>query len=169
MKEQFDKKLAEKIEASFSNHEEPFDPKQWEKFSDAYFKPKKKAWLIYWPFITAGVAASLLFFFFYFPKQEEIGQKVKSITDAVVKEKLPSFRKEKQNVDPENNIATRAKVEENKEQSEAPTSTTSKLIGQKNKNVDRNQIPVVTKQEESLIPSMIEDISSTWDEFQAAI
>lgn len=85
MKEQFDKKLAEKIEASFSNHEEPFDPKQWEKFSDAYFKPKKKAWMIYWPFVTAGVAASLLFFFLYFPKQEEIGQKVKSITDAVVK------------------------------------------------------------------------------------
>ncbi|EPR68954.1 hypothetical protein [Cyclobacterium qasimii] len=47
MKEQFDKKLAEKIKASFSKHEEPFDPKEWEKFSDAYFKPKRKPGLFF--------------------------------------------------------------------------------------------------------------------------
>lgn len=68
MKEQFDKKLVEKIKDSFSHHEEPFDPKQWEKLSAAYFKSKKPLWQVYWPFITTGIAASLLLFFtFYTP------------------------------------------------------------------------------------------------------
>lgn len=169
MKEQFDKKLAEKIEASFSNHEEPFDPKQWEKFSDAYFKPKKKAWMIYWPFVTAGVAASLLFFFLYFPKQEEIGQKVKSITDAVVKEKLPSFGKEEQNTVSGNNIGSSAEVDTEEGHNDSYRSKTSGLKAEQNINIDRDQVPIVPNQEESIIPSIIEDFTYTWDEFQAAI
>ncbi|MDO6437677.1 outer membrane beta-barrel protein [Cyclobacterium sp. 1_MG-2023] len=169
MKEQFDKKLAEKIEASFSNHEEPFDPKQWEKFSDAYFKPKKKAWMIYWPFVTAGVAASLLFFFLYFPKQEEIGQKVKSITDAVVKEKLPSFGKEEQNTVSGNNIGSSAEVDTEEGHNGSYRSKTSGLKAEQNINIDRDQVPIVPNQEESIIPSIIEDFTYTWDEFQAAI
>lgn len=66
MKEQFDKKLVEKIKDSFSHHEEPFDPKQWEKLSAAYFKSKKPLWQVYWPFITTGIAASLLLFFMFY-------------------------------------------------------------------------------------------------------
>lgn len=67
MKEQFDKKLVEKIKSSFSHHEEPFDPKQWEKLSSAYFKPKKPLWQEYWPFISMGIAASLLLLLIYNP------------------------------------------------------------------------------------------------------
>lgn len=83
MKEQFDKKLVEKIKASFSTYEEPFDPAEWEKFSNAYFKPKKKGWIVFWPFLGAGIAASLLFFFIYFPDHEKIDQKVRSLTDTI--------------------------------------------------------------------------------------
>lgn len=68
MKEQFDKKLVEKIKASFSHHEEPFDPRQWEKLSAAYFKPKRPLWQIYWPYIiSTGIAASVLLVLFYNP------------------------------------------------------------------------------------------------------
>lgn len=169
MKEQFDKKLAEKIEASFSNHEEPYDPKQWDKFSDAYFKPKKPAWMIYWPFVTAGVAASLLFFFLYFPKQKEIGQKVKSITDAVVNEKLPSFRKEEQNIELGNNIASSAQDNTEQEHIDPYKSKTSNLKTEQNIDINRGQVPIVPNQEESLIPFILEDFSLTWDEFQSAI
>ena len=42
MKEQFDKKLIEKIKISFEDHEEPFNPQEWEKLSHAYFHPAKK-------------------------------------------------------------------------------------------------------------------------------
>lgn len=83
MKEQFDKKLVEKIKASFSTYEEPFDPLEWEKFSNAYFKPKKKGWMVFWPFLGAGIAASLLFFFIYFPEQEKFDEKVRALTDTI--------------------------------------------------------------------------------------
>jgi len=66
MKEQFDKKLAEKIKASFEHHEEPFDPKEWEKLSSAYFKPKKglsKApWLVWAASLIAVLGLGLLFY-----------------------------------------------------------------------------------------------------------
>jgi hypothetical protein len=66
MKEQFDKKLAEKIKASFEHHEETFDPKEWEKLSTAYFKPKKglaKApWLVWAASMVAVLGLGLLFF-----------------------------------------------------------------------------------------------------------
>lgn len=169
MKEQFDKKLAEKIEASFSNHEEPFDPKEWEKFSDAYFKPKKRAWVIYWPFVTAGVAASLLFFFLYFPKQEEIGQKVKSITDAVVKEKLPSFGKEKQSIESGDNIASSDKVDTDEGPNDSYRARKPGIKAEQIIDIDRDQVPIIPLQEESLIPSIIEDFSFAWGEFQSAI
>ncbi|HSI75803.1 MAG TPA: outer membrane beta-barrel protein [Lunatimonas sp.] len=67
MKEQFDKKLVEKIKDSFSHHEEPFDPRQWEKLSAAYFKPTSSVWQLYWPYFTVGIAASLLLVLFYNP------------------------------------------------------------------------------------------------------
>lgn len=67
MKEQFDKKLVGKIIDSFSKHDEPFDPKQWEKLSAAYFKPRKPIWKAYWPLITTGIAASLLLILFFSP------------------------------------------------------------------------------------------------------
>lgn len=60
MKEQFDKKLAEKIKDSFANHQEPFDPKQWEKFSASYFNPKSPSKKFAWIWWASGIAASLL-------------------------------------------------------------------------------------------------------------
>jgi hypothetical protein len=67
MKEQFDKKLAEKIKASFENHEEAADPREWEKFSDAFFSEKKAKKAVIWPFILAGAAACLVLGFVIFP------------------------------------------------------------------------------------------------------
>lgn len=60
MKEQFDKKLAEKIKDSFANHQEPFDPKQWEKFSATYFSSKAPSKKFAWIWWASGIAASLL-------------------------------------------------------------------------------------------------------------
>jgi hypothetical protein len=71
MKEQFDKKLVEKIKDSFSKHEEPFDPIQWEKLSKAYFNSKNTFWQVYWPLITTGIAASLLLIFLFGPFSTE--------------------------------------------------------------------------------------------------
>lgn len=75
MKEQFDKRLVEKIRDSFQDHEEAFDPREWEKFSHAYFnKPKKNKRIAYWPFWVSGIAASLLLLFFFLPFEKQIDE-----------------------------------------------------------------------------------------------
>lgn len=86
MKEQFDKRLVEKIKASFEHHKEPFDPKEWDKLSKAYFKPKRKRWVTLWPFITAGIAASLLMILIYYPGQQNIENQLRSLSDSVSQE-----------------------------------------------------------------------------------
>ncbi|MEX2513560.1 MAG: outer membrane beta-barrel protein [Cyclobacteriaceae bacterium] len=83
MKVQFDKRLVDKIKDSFKTHEESFDPVQWEKLSKAYFKPKRKGWVVYWPFISAGVAASLILVLFYFPFEQTLERKVKTLADSI--------------------------------------------------------------------------------------
>jgi len=67
MKEQFDKRLVEKIKGSFENYDEPFDPKEWEKFSDVYFDNKKPKSLWLWTTLITGVAASLIIGFLIWP------------------------------------------------------------------------------------------------------
>jgi hypothetical protein len=66
MKEQFDKKLVEKIRDSFEHHEEVYDPKEWEKLSSAYFRPKKglakSPWMLWAASLVALLALSFLFF-----------------------------------------------------------------------------------------------------------
>tara|TARA_R110002124_G_scaffold82664_7_gene216835 strand:+ start:717 stop:2048 length:1332 start_codon:yes stop_codon:yes gene_type:complete len=170
MKEQFDKKLAEKIKASFNNHEEPFDPKEWEKFSDAYFKPKKKAWLIYWPFMTAGIAASLLFFFFYFPKQQEIDQKVKSITDAVIMDEAPFFDKSEKDEAEVLQIPTISSRNGSSYGKVAPLTGSTALsnIGEDSV-VDRAPIQNIPETGKASNSVFIETFTETWDEFQAGI
>ncbi len=75
MKEQFDKRLVEKIRDSFQDHEEAFDPREWEKFSHAYFnKPNKRKRIAYWPFWFSGIAASLLLLFFFLPFEKQIDE-----------------------------------------------------------------------------------------------
>jgi len=70
MKEQFDKRLVEKIKGSFENYDEPFDPKEWEKFSHAYFKKDKTKPLWAWVTLITGVAASLIIGFLVWPVME---------------------------------------------------------------------------------------------------
>ncbi|EON77764.1 hypothetical protein ADIS_1683 [Lunatimonas lonarensis] len=74
MKEQFDKKLTEKIRDTFDRFEEPYDPAQWKKLSEAYFqvpaKPKRFAFI--WPLVTAGIAASLLLGVVFWPRELDI-------------------------------------------------------------------------------------------------
>lgn len=59
MKEPFDKELTEKIRDTFESHNEPFDPKEWGKFSDAYFGKPRKPFPAWWIF-AGGIAASLI-------------------------------------------------------------------------------------------------------------
>ncbi|MBD8488310.1 hypothetical protein IFO69_06085 [Echinicola sp. CAU 1574] len=84
MKEQFDKRLVEKIKDSFQDHEEVFDPVQWDKFSKAYFnKPVKRRKMVFWPFVASGIAASLLLVFLFYPYEKEIEQGVSTLKDTI--------------------------------------------------------------------------------------
>ena len=83
MKEQFDKKLIEKIKISFEDHEEPFNPQEWEKLSHAYFHPAKKKKFVFWPFLISGIAASLLLVFVFWPFGDELQQNVKTLADSI--------------------------------------------------------------------------------------
>ncbi|MCH7408790.1 PorT family protein [Belliella sp. DSM 111904] len=66
MKEQFDKKLVDKIKDSFENHQEKFDPQEWDKFSNAYFGGgQKKSPMMWWPWVS-GIAAAIVLGFFLF-------------------------------------------------------------------------------------------------------
>ncbi|HLT08398.1 MAG TPA: hypothetical protein VK014_12785 [Cyclobacteriaceae bacterium] len=83
MKEQFDKKLIEKIKISFEDHEEPFNPQEWEKLSHAYFHPARKKKFAFWPFLISGIAASLLLVFVFWPFEDELQQNVQTIADSI--------------------------------------------------------------------------------------
>lgn len=83
MKEQFDRKLVEKIRDSFLNHEEPFNPQEWEKLSHAYFHPRKKKKFAYWPFLISGIAASLLLVLVFWPIGDDLQKNVQTITDSI--------------------------------------------------------------------------------------
>lgn len=72
MKEQFDKRLVEKIKDSFNNHEESFDPKAWENFSEAYFKPKKATAKFTWVLWAASIALVLGLAILFLPKDNNI-------------------------------------------------------------------------------------------------
>ncbi|WP_194976075.1 outer membrane beta-barrel protein [Aquiflexum lacus] len=60
MKEQFDKRLVDKIKVSFQQLEEPLDPKEFEKFEKLYFGRKNKAFKRIGAFWWMGIAASLV-------------------------------------------------------------------------------------------------------------
>ncbi|MEX2593548.1 MAG: hypothetical protein WD426_12310 [Anditalea sp.] len=83
MKEQFDKKLVEKIKDSFQNHEEPFNSQEWEKLSHSYFQPAKKKKFAYWPFLASGVAASLLLLLVFWPVGIDLKKNVKTFTESI--------------------------------------------------------------------------------------
>ncbi len=172
MKEQFDKKLVEKIKASFSTYEEPFDPAEWEKFSNAYFRPKKKGWMVFWPFLGAGIAASLLFFFIYFPEQEKIDEKVRALTDTISIEN-PAFS-EKGNLatqDPEISGQLEDLPENDLNSGNLEGSITLKDREPRNyeKGADRKpleQIPEVKADERNFWSTAL---AETWDGFQEAV
>ncbi|MBD3629222.1 outer membrane beta-barrel protein [Cyclobacterium sp.] len=171
MKEQFDKKLAEKIRDSFSKHEEPFDPQAWEKFSRAYFKPKKKAWLVYWPFLTAGVAASLLFFFIYFPEQERIDQQVKSFSDSITIGDAPFQSKVEEDTA---NESDQAELEAMAEAVEKPALGSTEEISGIDTDVETPKSPVSNRKSEvlpevSAMPSLIKPFAESWEDFQAVM
>lgn len=74
MKEQFDKRLVEKIKDSFENHEESFDPKAWESFSSAYFKPKKATSKFAWVLWAASIVAVLGLIMLFFPRERILSE-----------------------------------------------------------------------------------------------
>ena len=60
MKEQFDKRLVDKIKDSFQHHEEPFDLQEFEKFKKLYFGRKSNVFKRIGAFWWLGIAASLV-------------------------------------------------------------------------------------------------------------
>lgn len=83
MKEQFDKRLVEKIRDSFAEYEEPFDPQEWDKFSQVYFnKPTKKRWAV-WPYLASGIAAAVILALVFFPYEKEIEQGVSTFKGTI--------------------------------------------------------------------------------------
>ncbi|MCR9017096.1 hypothetical protein [Aquiflexum gelatinilyticum] len=59
MREQFDKKLVNKIKSSLSEKEEIFDASEWDKFSKIYFKKEAKP-MLFWIKWASGIAATIL-------------------------------------------------------------------------------------------------------------
>lgn len=59
MREQFDKKLVDKIKSSFKELEEEYDASEWEKFSKMYFRKKPKPMVI-WIKWFSGIAAAII-------------------------------------------------------------------------------------------------------------
>ena len=59
MREQFDKKLINKIKSSFNELEGEFDASEWDKFSKIYFKKEEKPKMI-WLKWFSGIAAAIL-------------------------------------------------------------------------------------------------------------
>jgi hypothetical protein len=72
MREQFDKKLVEKIKSSFMQHKEPLDPNEWDKFSRAYFKTKKRRIPPYLWFGMGGIAAGFVLAFLLIPQTDTV-------------------------------------------------------------------------------------------------
>jgi hypothetical protein len=65
MKEQFDKRLVDKIKVSFEQLEEPLDPREFEKFEKLYFGRKnkvKKISAFWWMGIAASSVLGILIF-----------------------------------------------------------------------------------------------------------
>jgi hypothetical protein len=60
MKEQFDKRLVDKIKDSFQQHQEPFDLQEFEKFKKLYFRRKNNGLKRIGAFWWMGIAASLI-------------------------------------------------------------------------------------------------------------
>jgi len=84
MKEQFDKRLVDKIRDSFDNYQEPYDPKAWDKLSAAYFKPKKglsdKPWLLRAAAVSAIMGLAFLFYLLM-PRSQDNGQVAENRTE----------------------------------------------------------------------------------------
>ncbi|MCH6198098.1 outer membrane beta-barrel protein [Aquiflexum sp. LQ15W] len=59
MREQFDKKLVDKIKSSFKEQEGKFDASEWDKFSKVYFKKEAKQ-KMFWLKWFSGIAAAIL-------------------------------------------------------------------------------------------------------------
>lgn len=72
MKEQFDKKLADKVKASFDNHQEAYDPNEWNKLAKAYFAKPKGTVMPSWVYWAASITAIALIatFFLLNPNDE---------------------------------------------------------------------------------------------------
>ncbi|GAB2624588.1 outer membrane beta-barrel protein [Belliella aquatica] len=141
MKEQFDKKLAEKIKDSFANHQEPFDPKQWEKFSATYFRskaPRKKFAWIWW---TSGIAASLLIGILLLSPFNDIDQFNQEVISLLEDEKISeqseesSSKEEISIFDNSENDIGKNRGEANKERA----SQSEDLATERNSSVAKNQ------------------------------
>jgi len=65
MREQFDKKLINKIKSSFNELEGEFDASEWDKFSKIYFKKEEKPKMIWLKWFSGIAAAILLGIFLY--------------------------------------------------------------------------------------------------------
>ncbi|MCH7402812.1 outer membrane beta-barrel protein [Belliella kenyensis] len=78
MKEQFDKKLVNKIKDSFEDHHEPFDPQQWEKFSGAYFGETPPSLLKVWLPWASGIAAAIVVALFLYIQLDDQSSPVHS-------------------------------------------------------------------------------------------
>lgn len=72
MKEQFDKRLVEKIKDSFEQFQEPLDPIELEKFRKLYYGKKNKGFFSLSGILWGGIAASIIIGAFIVFQKDEI-------------------------------------------------------------------------------------------------
>jgi hypothetical protein len=132
MKEQFDKKLAKKIADTFSQHEEPFDPKEWEKLSKVYFPKTEKIFPWKWIFISSGIAAAILVVFLLLPELPTDGTNPQLA--------ISTQRSERDQANPENEKAADSTVQESQTEVDASAITSKERRESKKQEVE-NVLP----------------------------
>lgn len=153
MKEQFDKRLVDKIKVSFQQHEEPLDPQELEKFKTLYFGQKNTGFKRIGAFWWMGIAASLVIGILLlnqmqFDRLEEgkNSAELLSSNESIVKEQ---FSKEEQNSVQEKVVEKDAGIEINEIEKRNRISTESKVP---NGSLSGTDIEAIESNEEKVFP-----------------
>jgi hypothetical protein len=139
MKEQFDKKLAEKIKASFENHQEAYNPKEWDKLSATYFAKPKGAILPFWMYWAASLVAIAFVASIVLFNTDDKENLYTSETEVELKEE--NTQDTIQSQQPQNEDKNIALSEKPKKTQKAITSTQSRASVSKNTAQKQNNAP----------------------------
>ncbi|WP_373492797.1 hypothetical protein [Aquiflexum sp.] len=157
MKEQFDKRLVDKIKVSFQQHEEPLDPQELEKFKKLYFGQKNKAFKRIGAFWWMGIAASLVLGILLLNQLQvtetyENEDPAEVLTSNEPIEIDDQYSTKDQDSEGEKRIENAQGIGTNQKVNEIPNTT---FVGVPMASLDNTDNTVVIKNEEKILPANI--------------